>query len=143
MTLLSVQQAATHVGVTRQTINRHIKQGKLSATIGRDGSQRIDTVELLRVYGELQPIPMSQPGRSSTKFEVDDEHVTALHKAEIAILKATIIARDEVLAMLRERVEELKSNYDRLFAIVERQSRLLPAPMAQAEGKPAKRKSKR
>lgn len=54
MAEVTVSKAARMTGKGRSTIQRHIKEGKLSA--GRDaaGNPVIDTSELLRVYGALQ-----------------------------------------------------------------------------------------
>ena len=56
MTQLTVREAADKVGVTRQTIFKYIRQGKLSATLSRDGQKQIDVSELIRVFGELQQV---------------------------------------------------------------------------------------
>lgn len=50
-TQLTVSDAALQVGVTRQTIFKAIKTGKLSATQNNRGHMQINIVELLRVYG--------------------------------------------------------------------------------------------
>lgn len=39
-------------GKSRTTIQKHIKQGKLSCAQGTDGTKRIDASELIRVYGD-------------------------------------------------------------------------------------------
>ena len=51
--LVSVSEAAKLTGVARQTINRHIRSGKLSA-VHKNGKKVIDTSELIRVYGEIK-----------------------------------------------------------------------------------------
>jgi len=48
VSLLSITEAAEKWGITRPTIYRHIKAGKLS----RRADKKIDTAELLRVLGE-------------------------------------------------------------------------------------------
>lgn len=50
----TLSEAAKLAGINRTTIWRHIKQGKLSSSKGCDGKPRVETTELLRVYGELQ-----------------------------------------------------------------------------------------
>lgn len=58
MSLHSVTEAAVLAGVTRRTIYRYIKQGKLSATVSASDTTMIETSELLRVFGTLsQPEP--------------------------------------------------------------------------------------
>lgn len=48
--MLSMSSAATQAGVSKATIHRAIKSGKLSAARRDDGSYEIDPAELFRVY---------------------------------------------------------------------------------------------
>ena len=102
----SVTEAAKLAGVTRRTIYRHIKAGKLSASVTDSDNTVIETSELLRVYGVLsQP----EPEKVSTgSLENQPEYVTLL-LAE--------------MSQLREQISLLTSKVD------ERQGQLaLPAP---------------
>ena len=106
----SVSEAAKLAGVTRRTIYRHIKAGRLSASVTGGDNTIIETSELLRVYGVLsQP----EPDEVSTgSHENQPEYVTLL-LAE--------------MSQLREMVSHLSSKVDEL------QSRLaLPAPRDQS-----------
>ena len=47
--IVNIQKAIELTGVSRSTIQRHIKQGKLSRT-----DKGIDTSELIMVYGALK-----------------------------------------------------------------------------------------
>ncbi len=153
MALLTVRQAAQHVGVTRQTMFRHIKQGKVSATVAHDGELRLDTAELLRVYGPLQS-PVESPAVASSRARLPQataDSAATVAQIEVERLKAQLESRSAILVMaqeriaeLKERVEEARADNRRLLEIIERQSRLLPAPAAQAESTPARpKKSKR
>ena len=106
----SVTEAAKLAGVTRRTIYRHIKAGKLSASVTSSDNTVIETSELLRVYGVLsQPEPEVV---STGSQEKPPEYVTLL-LAE--------------MSQLREMVSHLSSKVDEL------QSRLaLPAPRDQS-----------
>jgi excisionase family DNA binding protein len=48
--MFSLSQAAKLAGVSKATIHRAIKSGRLSATRQDDGSYQIDPAELYRVY---------------------------------------------------------------------------------------------
>jgi len=50
MTLLTIQQAALATGISARSIQRAVKDGRLSATVGDNGARMIDTSELARVY---------------------------------------------------------------------------------------------
>ena len=94
----SVTEAAKLAGVTRRTIYRHIKAGKLSASVTGGDNTVIETSELLRVYGALsQP----EPGEVSTgSHENQPEYVTLL-LAELSQLR-------EQLSSLTSKVDELQ-----------------------------------
>ena len=94
----SVTEAAKLAGVTRRTIYRHIKAGKLSASVTGGDNTVIETSELLRVYGVLsQP----EPEKVSTgSLENQPEYVTLL-LAEMAHLR-------EQVGVLTSKVEKLQ-----------------------------------
>lgn len=138
MAFLTVRQAAEQVGVTRQTMFRKIKEGKVSAVKGRDGQLQIDTAELLRVFGGLQSPTVSdatQPDRSRLSQKASDTPVTVAQQIEIERLRAQLEAKEMALAIAQERIQELrdreqiaKEERDKLFGILEQQTRLLAAP---------------
>ena len=94
----SVTEAAKLAGVTRRTIYRHIKAGKLSASVTGGDNTVIETSELLRVYGVLsQP----EPEKVSTgSLENQPEYVTLL-LAEMSHLR-------EQISTLTSKVDELQ-----------------------------------
>ncbi|EPT8944897.1 helix-turn-helix domain-containing protein [Cronobacter dublinensis] len=76
MALHSVTEAAKMAGVTRRTIYRYLKSGKLSAAVTNDDTTQIETSELLRVFGSL-----SQPEAEEVSTESqgnEPEYVTRL-----------------------------------------------------------------
>ncbi|MNC00036.1 Helix-turn-helix domain protein [compost metagenome] len=95
----SVSEAAKLAGVTRRTIYRHIKAGRLSASVTGGDNTIIETSELLRVYGVLsQP----EPDEVSTgSHENQPEYVTLL-LAEMSQLR-------EQISSLTSKVDELQS----------------------------------
>ena len=127
MALLTMRQAAVHVGLTRQTLTRHISIGKVSATKDIRGNYQFDTAELLRAYGALQAAiaarPVTQPATSS-----------AIDTSESAGVRAKLEIAEAKLEMERERVLELKAERDRLLALVEQQSRILAMAPAKRRG---------
>jgi excisionase family DNA binding protein len=95
----TVSEAAKLAGVTRRTIYRHIKAGKLSATVTDGDSAVIDTSELLRVYGVLSQPEPEQVYTGS--HENQPEYVTLL-LAEMSQMRAQI-------ETLTGKVDELQS----------------------------------
>lgn len=71
MAKVNLSKAAKLVGKNRTTIWRHIKSGKLSCQRDRDGLPMVDTSELIRVYGELQPDVTQQIKKKSQEATLD------------------------------------------------------------------------
>lgn len=95
--LVTLTKATQLTGKSRSTIERHIKQGKLSKTT--DG---IDTSELLRVYGAF--------------VQVDDV-------SKDALLTDAVTHREQ---WLMRQIEELKSEYTaREKEYLEREKKLM------------------
>ena len=115
MAVHTVIEAAKLAGVTRRTIYRYIKQGKLSTVVTGSDATQIETSELLRVFGSL-----SQPEESkvSTGSQVEEpEYVTRL-MAEMSQLR-DLVQRQQLLLedkletdRLREQMTGLQNERD-------------------------------
>ena len=115
MAVQTVTEAAKLAGVTRRTIYRYIKQGKLSTVVTGSDATQIETSELLRVFGSL-----SQPEESkvSTGSQVEEpEYVTRL-MAEMSQLR-DLVQRQQLLLedkletdRLREQMTGLQNERD-------------------------------
>jgi hypothetical protein len=133
---LSLRDAAKHAGVSKTTILRAIKSGRLSAPRNEDGGYSIDPAELFRVYPQGgtgdqmdrngtgtkdQDAPPLGPeaGPPWTTWTAWTDRTTAL-EAEIAALK-------ELVRRLDLDKEDLKSERD---AWKQQAERLALAPPA-------------
>ncbi len=85
MAHLSVKEGAQQVGISRSTLVRAIKAGRVPASM-IDGTYRVDSSELFRVY---PPVSQSQPADSN------DQRVRA------ALLEGQLLALRAVLDQLR------------------------------------------
>lgn len=94
----SVTEAAKLAGVTRRTIYRHIKSGRLSASVTGGDNTVIETSELLRVYGALSQPAIEQVYTGSHGNQ--PEYVTLL-LAEMSQLR-------EQISSLTSKVDELQ-----------------------------------
>ncbi len=110
--MFSMGEAARQAGVSKATIHRHIKSGKLSAARKDDGSYAIDPAELFRAY----PAP-KQPETVSVR-----QHETPTTPDETA----------REIVLLRERIEDLKQDRDAWRQQAERL--LLNAPDSKRSG---------
>lgn len=159
MTQLPVKEAADRVGVTRQTIFKYIRKGKLSATLSRDGTKQVDVSELIRVFGELKPDTGIQGNSGDKRLlspKLANSSTTTALQIELERLKSALEFKQAELALAVERIQELKDRElqvkererdladerNRLIGIIEQQNRLLSAPEAKVVKKVPKPKSK-
>lgn len=90
-----VAQAQVLTSKSRRTLYRDMAAGRLSWRSNAAGRRELETSELLRVYGELQPAgtaarhTVSQPVGTAEQAVLLDE-IRALRQ-EIADLKATVL----------------------------------------------------
>lgn len=131
MTLLSTNNAARVAGISRRSIQRAIKEGRLSATTDGDGNRVIDTSELIRVYGELR--------------RVADEPATMTHSVATEATLITVLqdqlqhAQDQLEQVMRqayEREQQAQQEKAHLLALLQAEQvarrdleqKLLPPP---------------
>lgn len=139
MTQLSVRQAAERVGISRQTMFRYIKEGKVSATLSHSGEKQIEISELLRAFGALLPETdtPTTPRNSRRQPNSDSETPeTVTYQIELERLKAQLELKNAELELAKERIAELKGREHtaaeekhRLLTLIEQQTRLLTAPV--------------
>lgn len=114
--MFSMAEAARQTGVSKATIHRAIKSGKLSAQRQDDGSYAISPAELFRAYPSMkrgETVPARQSATpSATPSETPD------------------LTREN--ALLRERIGELKEERDAWRNQAERL--LLAAPTPKRSG---------
>ena len=117
--LVSVSEAAKLAGVARQTINRHIRSGKLSA-VHKDNRKVIDTSELIRVYGDIKLPDVPKVGTQNS----ENVPVGSNDQAEL-------------IAKLIEQVERLTKVVDHLTLRLEYKPQEQPEkPKAKPENDP-------
>lgn len=139
MPQLTVRQAAERVGISRQTMFRYIKEGRVSATLSHSGEKQIEISELLRAFGALQPetVTPATPCDSMRQSHRDSETpATVTYQIELERLKAQLELKNAELELAKERIAELKSREHtaaeekhRLLTLIEQQTRLLAAPV--------------
>ena len=110
MTILSMTQAAQKAGISRSTLYRAIRAGRLSVASQPDGTRGVDTAELIRAFGPLQPDTMQVThGGTSSDSAVMHERCVMLER-EIEWLRAELAdAKNEktrLLGMLEQRLLE-------------------------------------
>jgi hypothetical protein len=121
MSKLSITAAAKAVGISRQTMyKKYINHGLISVETV-DDVKSIDTSELLRVFGRLQPIDESELQHAT-------EHGTPVYNAEVA-------AKDELIAILKQQIEDNKEREKWLMSQLEKTTHLLEDKTKEKEKK--------
>ena len=139
MAVLGLRDAAAAVGVTRQTIYRYTKSGKLSAVTRDDGSKGVDTSELIRVFGEFRdPATVTDDGNRGGRYgnrTGRDSNGPSASPGELEALKRALAVAESALAQAAERERAMLDERAKMLDMLDRQTRLLghqasqPAPL--------------
>ena len=118
MTILTMTQAAQQAGISRSTLYRAIRTGRISVVSLPTGKRGVDTSELIRVFGPLQPSTV-QKGQSGTP-------------PDIAVLRERCASLQREVEWLRADLADAKNERNRLLGLLE--TRLLQ-PSQKRKGK--------
>lgn len=105
-------EAAKHTGLSKPTLQRAIKSGKLSASRNEDGSYSIDPAELERAYpiAERSSNATGNMKRSETPIE------SGALQVEVALLREKLtsasIEREREREQLNRQIEDLQRRLD-------------------------------
>jgi hypothetical protein len=132
MTQVTISEAARRVGIARSTLLRHIKNGKVSKVIGKDGKPRLDISELLRVYGDLKISDTDDTSatlhQNYSMLQVDTGDRYTEKDIEIATLRAELKAAIE-------RSDEFKEERDEWRGVAKKGQALLTD---EGQGRPSR-----
>jgi hypothetical protein len=112
MSLVTIIEAASLTGLSTQTLYRHIKSGKVS----RESNGKIQTSELIRVYGELRTTEKDKKQSSDNTAPDINNNVVSLLQAQITKLERDL---QDLKAESLERERQAIKERDRLFALLE------------------------
>lgn len=120
-TTLSLREAADAAGVSKSTIFRAIRAGRLSAARTNDGGFAIDPAELFRVY----PKSAAEPVGNVTGNVAKGHGATGIPDHAAALLEEQIKALRETVRRLDDHVADLREDRERWRAQAEGAQRLL------------------
>lgn len=125
--IYSLAEAADLVGKSKMTLNRAIKQGKLSATKNEKGAYEIDGSELHRVYEKdisknSAKATKAKKGKSGVETSSTPDLDVVQTSAEVESLKKQLRLTQEQLDMKDELIDQVKSERDRVYALITDQS---------------------
>lgn len=125
MAQVSISEAARLTGKSRKTLHTYISNGKLTKVTDTQGKPKIDTSELIRVFGELVTPKETAASQCNFSPEVTPNTVT-INDAEIERLKQEVSFLKELL------IEKDKRNDDLKHALLLIESKLptTPEPVA-------------
>ena len=103
---ITLAEAATAVNMTKPGLLKAIKTGRLSAVKDANGTWKLDTAELFRVYAPANRKP------DSAEAELAPEH-TELH-TELAVVKAKLAAAEAMIDELRRARDSWQAQAERL-----------------------------
>lgn len=130
MAQVSISEAARLTGRSRKTLHTYISNGKLTKVTGIDGRPKVDTSELMRVFGELIATQETVKSQCNFSQQVTPETVT-LHTSELDVLKKEVSLLRELLAEKDKRNEDLKH----ALLLIESKMPATPSPVAQPPAK--------
>lgn len=128
----SLSDAAKATGKNKTTIQRAIKNGKISAAKAASGAYEIDPSELHRVFPlataqpDAQRVQSNDEQQSPVALETKDlERIAQLEK-ELAVAQSRGISLEEQRQQMSETIEDLRGRLDRSE---DRVTTLLAAPV--------------
>lgn len=102
---LSIGEAAKAVAVSKSTLSRAIKGGRISAEKQPDGSYSIDPAELFRVYPPPTTATVAQKIDTS-RNGLKKHNATMVLDAQLEVVREQLRDRDETIADLRRRLDQ-------------------------------------
>ena len=119
--MLTMGEAAKLAGISKATLSRAIKNGRVSATRNDKGGFDIDPAELFRAY----PRNAATVAANGSMKQDATAIATAPATGETLALKAEIEGLKAQLAMLREHADDIKTQRDGWQKQAENTQRLL------------------
>ena len=112
---MTLSEAAKWAGVTRATIHKALRGGRLSGRKDDAGEWRIDPAELERVYQPGKAVDVSRDGEVSSS---DTGELMAAKDRELALMR-------EMLAEVRAQRDDAMEQRNKAMELADRHTRLL------------------
>ena len=119
--LIPLSVAAKRLKVSRASMYRWAKEGRVSVTLGPDKQKLVDLAELARVFPEIASEQLNQ----DTKRQQQDTEYTAETGTDVLLIQAELHATREALQITQNQLAEAKEREHRLLGIMENQLLLL------------------
>lgn len=121
---LSLGQAAKEAQLSKSTISRAIKEGRLSADKNNNGSYSIDPSELFRVYPPKGKTTVSATALIDEEQPLKRQQNNGLQK-EIDMLRERLLDKEKHIDTLQAQIEDVKHERDKWhIQVVSKDARL-------------------
>jgi hypothetical protein len=132
MTTFSLKQAADEAGVSKSTIWRAVRSGRLSASRDDDGGFTVDASELHRVFQakRFEPRVMTQDAALNATHEAHEADDTALR---LAVAETKIEALNAMVQELQRARDSWQAQAERLALMAPPTVIAAPGPVATPE----------
>ena len=128
MPSFTLADAARIAGVSRPTIYRLVKEGKVSVTQDERGVKRVDAAELKRVFPNA---------RFETGETGESVHARKPETPHAELLEVELRGAKELLEVTRQALQSEREEKARLLGVVESQTRMLEDRRTRPETPPA------
>jgi|AYRH01.1.fsa_nt_gi hypothetical protein len=112
MTTLTIGQASKEVGISKPSISRAIKSGRLSAKKNDNGTYSIDPAELFRVYPPKTKVTDVIGEANGKMLQSTTPESISVTSNETIELRAELKSLRNLLNGQEERIQELKEDRD-------------------------------
>ncbi|KPW70545.1 hypothetical protein ALO76_200001 [Pseudomonas syringae pv. coriandricola] len=96
----TIQEAQNLTGKSRRTLYRDMAAGRLSWEPEGENSRRLETSELIRVYGELKPLAQSEPEKTAHGDTGSGTENSALILAELKALREEVAELRQAMRLI-------------------------------------------
>lgn len=106
MARISINKASLDFNISRNTLYKHIKQGKIT----KDGDGKLDTNDLIRLYGTHVNGQQESTTVDSSMYTTNEQL-----KQENQQLKQLLAVNEMLVNQLQQQIQDLKQDKENLF----------------------------
>ena len=102
----SIQEAQKLTGKSRRTLYRDMAVGRLSWVPEGDSGRRLETSELIRVYGDLKPLAQPEADKVAHDGTAIGTPETSLILAELKFLREEVAELRQALRLIEHKPDQ-------------------------------------
>lgn len=103
----TIQDAQKLTGKSRRTLYRDMSKGRLSWASEGENARRLETSELIRVYGALLPMAQPDPEKTAHEDTVIGTDGIALVLAELKALREEVAELKQTMSLLEHKPDSV------------------------------------